>query len=214
MKTLSVILIVAGGLLCSSISRANVTSVIYASDGDGAISCPTNSWSGNTDDLSLNIDNGQPVDQYWGPGHIVGTIDTSSKTDPSLVLTSDINNDTGFTWTGYQVNVYMDNPFLLSAASVTSPTDWTLLPSSQLTAFSVTSPHGSYEAQLLFSGGTPVANGGDLNFGYTVSFSGATSYSFTQEMIPVPEPGTIGFAVAGMLLLGGFLMTKRHRKHS
>ena len=89
------------------------------------------------------------------------------------------------------VNVYMNTTFTISGGGVSSPSNW-------MTA--TTQPSliegGQYEGQLFFSAGTPVAVGSQLDFAYTISFSGAMSYSFTQEMIPVPEPGTLDFLAA------------------
>lgn len=211
MKRLSIILIVVGGLMYCSIGKANIIYVNYADDGDGAVVCTPYSWSGSASSWTCPI-NG---DQFWGPGHVVGTIQTSSDTDPNLTLTSAINNDTSSAWTAYDVNVYMNNPFTLSAASVTLPAGWTLT-YFQSPAVPVASPPApeSYEAQMVFTSGTPVAVNGELDFGYTITFTGSTDYSFTQEMIPVPEPGTLGFLAAGALLSGGFLAARRRNRHS
>jgi hypothetical protein len=205
MKRFVLISIVLGGLTCFG-AKANITDVTYASDGDGAIVCPVYTWSGSATEYDAPIYG----DQYWGPAHVEGCITTDTTEDPTLILGSAIDNDTSFAWTAYQVNVYMNNNFTLSAANVTLPADWTLA-SIQLTAVPVVSPHGSYEAQLVFTSGTPVAVGDELDFSYKISFSGSTSYSFTQEMIPVPEPGTIGFLAAGALLLAGFGTARQRR---
>ena len=134
--------------------------------------------------------------------------------DPTLKLISAIDNDTSFTWTAYHVNVYMNNSFTLSAATASFPGaipgDWTATITQQATPIG----GGQYEGQLDFTGGTPVAVGDELDFSYKLAFTGATSYSFTQEMIPVPEPGTIGFLAAGALLLGGFRVVRQRRNHS
>lgn len=196
-------MIVAGSLVYCSVGKADITGVTYADDGDGAIVCPVYTWNGSVDELSAPIYG----DQYWGPAHVVGTITTDTAGDPNLILGSAIDNDTSFAWTAYQVNVYMNNTFTLSATSVTLPSDWTV--ASVLQPVPVVSPHGSYEAQLLFTSGTPVAIGDELDFGYKISFSGATSYNFTQEMTAVPEPGMLGFLAAGALSLGGFLAARR-----
>ncbi|MGB7767480.1 MAG: PEP-CTERM sorting domain-containing protein [Verrucomicrobiia bacterium] len=209
MKKLFFVLMVAGGLMYCSIGRADITSVSCQDDGDGVISCGPYMWSGSI--TSVTMDGTQhTVPGQTAAGHILGDITTDSTTDPTLTLDSAINNDTGYAWTAYDVNVYMDNPFSLSSASVTLPPDWTLA-SIQPTAVPVVSPHGSYEASMVFASGTPVAIGDDLDFGYTISFTGSTDYSFTQEMIPVPEPGTIGFLAAGVLLLGGLVVVRQRR---
>jgi hypothetical protein len=42
-------------------------------------------------------------------------IDTDTPLDPNLTLSSSVNNDTGFAWNGYQVNVVMSVPFSFTA---------------------------------------------------------------------------------------------------
>ena len=205
MKRLIFTLVVLGGMMCCTAGKANITSATFQSDNDGAIiNCPVYTWSGNVSDLSVPISG----EQRWEPAHVVGTIDTTDATgDPTLTLSSSINNDTTFAWTAYIVNVYMNTTFVLSGAGVTVPGDW---------ATAVTQPNwngSQYEGQLYFTAGTPVTPGGNLDFAYTISFSGATSYSFTQEMIPVPEPGTVGFLAAGGLLLGGLATIRLRRNH-
>lgn len=207
MKRLSLILVVVGGLLYCSTSKANITNVVFQSDGDGAIiDCPVYTWSGDVSSLSVPIKG----DQLWGPAHVSGIIDTTGPIgDPSLTISSAIVNDTAFTWTAYQVNVYMNNSFTLSGQAVTLPPDWGAT-IAQAPAWNGT----QYEGQLLFTAGTPVMVGDELDFGYTVSFSGATSFVFTQEMIPIPEPGTFGFLAVGALLLGATLTAGRRKTHS
>ncbi len=208
MKKLVFISFVLGGLIYSPIGKASLIYVNYADDSGGAIATTPYTWSGDASSWTCPI----VGDQYWGPGDVVGTINTDNTTDPSLTLNSSINNDTSFTWTGYDVNVYMDNPFTLSAANATLPLSWTLA-SIQPTAVPVVSPHGSYEAQMAFTGGTAIGYNGELDFGYTISFTGSTDYSFTQEMIPVPEPGTFGFVVVA-LFSGLFLAARRRSRRS
>lgn len=205
MKTIPLVLAIGGGLLFSGASRANMTSISIGSDGDNAIVCPIYTWSGSAVEVSATLSG----DQYWQPGHIVGSIQTdSAASDPTLALGNSINNDTTFAWSAYVVNVYMNTTFTISGAGVSVPGDWS-------TATAQPIWNGTqYEGQVLFSAGTPVAIGSQLDFAYTISFGGATSYSFTQEMIPVPEPGIYGFIVTGALMLGGILTGCRRIRHS
>ncbi|MGA3163341.1 MAG: PEP-CTERM sorting domain-containing protein [Verrucomicrobiota bacterium] len=207
MKRLSVILIVAGSLMYCSVGKADITSVQFQDDGNGAITFPLYTWSGTASDLSLSL-NG--VENRGGAARILGTITTDTTTDPTLTLSRAIDNDTDFAWTAYYVNIYMDVNFTLSNVNVTLPADWTVASAQQ--PVPVVSPYGSYEAQVEFSSGTPVAIGDELDFGYTISFIGPMS--FTEEMIPVPEPGTFGFLAAGALSLGGFLAARRRNRLS
>ena len=96
-------LVVLGGLMCCTVGKANITSASFQSDNDGAIiNCPVYTWSGNVSDLSVPLSG----EQCWEPAHVVGTINTTDATgDPTLTLSSTINNDTTFAWNAYIVNV-------------------------------------------------------------------------------------------------------------
>lgn len=116
-----------------------------------------------------------------------------------------MDNDTGFAWTGYHVNVIMSNPFTIvsGSPSVTSSLgDWfvvnTLGPTLQVGGLY----NGQYEATINLSEGTALAPGAELDFSYAIHFSGSTHYSFTQEMIPttVPEPSSLSLLLGGLLL--------------
>jgi len=198
-----------------SIGRANITNVFCQDDGDGAVTCGPYTWTGNPI-VGVTMDGTQYSVPGQTAGHILGTIETDGSDDPSLTLNSDINNDTSFAWTAYDVNVYMDTTFTLSAVDVTVPPDWTA--TIIQSPVYVGSPHGAYEGKIEYDigvGGAPVAIGDDLDFGYTISgFSGNTLYSFTQEMIPVPEPTAFGFLAAGALLLGGLMAVRQRRNRA
>jgi hypothetical protein len=206
MKQVSLLTVALGGVLCCTVSRANITSINYADDGDGAINCTPYTWTGSQASWTCPV-NG---DQFWGPGQVVGTITTDSATDPKLTLDDQIVNDSGFSWTSYDVNVYLSQSFTLSAVDVTLPPDWTVSSFAQPTL--VNSPLGAYEAQMVFSSGTPVQVGQELDFNYSISFTGATSYSFTEEVIPVPEPAIFALVPVGALLWGGFVAGLRRKR--
>jgi hypothetical protein len=65
---------------------------------------------------------------------------------------------------------------------------------------------------MVFSSGTPVQVGQELDFNYSISFTGATSYSFTEEVIPVPEPAIFALVPVGALLWGGFVAGLRRKR--
>jgi hypothetical protein len=200
MEKRAIILIVLAGLMCCSISNATITNVVVASDGDGAIVCLAS--FDTVDSLSIT------GKQCWAPGHMLGDIYTTDAEDPTLKISNSIDNDTTNmpTWTDYHINVFMSSTFTITNAAVTSPNDWTV---------SVTQPvstNGSYMGTIDYYAGTAVPLGDTLDFGYWLKFSGAAQYSYTQEMIPTPEPGTLGLVTISGLLLGGFALARRRRR--
>jgi hypothetical protein len=199
---------------CST-TNANITGTSWCNDGDGAINC---TQQGAFDGSSLYM----AGEQSSGPGHMTGTIQTDTTSDPTLGLYSSVNNDTSFAWTSYVVNVYMAVPFsIVGTPGVDNVpnSDWTVSYSTPGTAPylpSVEFPTEPYEATIDFTSGTPVAIGGELDFNYAIHFSSSTDYAFTQEMIPagevtsVPEPSGLGLASG--LLFGGIQLVKRLRR--
>jgi hypothetical protein len=194
MRIRSIILLAAAISLSSLTSDASVIGASYGDDGDGAIVCPVYSV-GATDTLYVY------GDQYWGPGHVLGTIDTDSPEDPTITLDNSLDNDTAFTWTAFRVNVQLNHVFsiLTSPYPVAyTPADWTASIISQ----PVNIGGGIYQGTIDFYSGTPVGIGDTLEFRYKINFSGLTTYEFCQEFIPIPEPGTFSLVLGGALLLG------------
>ena len=169
-----------------------------SSDGAVSVSTQGSGYNSGTDTLSLT------GKQNWG-GTLSGTIVTSSPTDPILFEGSQINNDTTFAWQSYRVNVYMANTFTLGGEMLSAPPGWTLQSAQSTPTLVASGPFtGQYEASMVFSGATPLAMGGEIEFFYNVTFTGSTSgqNSFSQEMIPqaaVPEAspywGVVGLAM-------------------
>lgn len=190
MRTLSFVCLAVVSSLIPLASNASVTNVTYHADGDGAITCPVYTWPGGTTIQIMG-------DQFWGPGDIVGQIQPDGMVDPTLTLANNINNDTGFAWTGYLVDISMNTSFTIGGPpTVTVPADWTIA--------SVMQPGapvgGVYTGHIVLESGTPVAPGGQLDFSYSVTFSGPVS--FTETLTPVPEPGMLSLAFCGLLLAG------------
>jgi len=217
MKMRGILLAVLTTIFFSATSRASITGAWWWDDGDGALVCSATNYNANTGVLSMS------GDQYWGPGHMNGWVSTSDPQDPRLTLGSAILNDTNFPWGDYHVNVYMlSNTFTIVnsgsfAPSVDNPpfSDWSVSsvvePSSEL----VSGPYaGYYEGTVNLLGGTPVGIGGELDFNYTIQFSGASHFAFTQEVIPstvVPEPGTLALVALSGLLLGWGTLARRRQ---
>ena len=201
MKKLGIIVVVLASLACCSISNATITDFTYATDGDGALTNCYYTWD------STNVVLAMYGDQEWSPGHMLGTIYTDSADDPKLTSRVTLDNDTTFAWTDYHVNVFMNSSFTLSNAVVYTPVNWTATISQQ------PAWNGSaYEGRIDYYAGTPVAIGDTLDFSYVMIFSGATQFNFTQELIPTPEPGTLGLVTISGLLLGGFALARRRRR--
>jgi hypothetical protein len=67
-----------------------------------------------------------------------------------------------------------------------------------------------YTGEITLSpGAAPIDIGQTLSFAYSVTFGDTTSFSFSQELnpIPVPEPGALG-----LLAGGGFLLALARRR--
>jgi hypothetical protein len=188
-------------------ANASITGCNVANDGDGAINC-TQTWAwSNADDAWVMAITG---DQFSAPGVMVGTITTNSPSDPTLIVTNAIDNDTSFAWTAFEADVAMSSTFSLSSEAVTAPAGWSV--SSATAPMLDTNPldpdYNMYVGRIYMTGTPSIPYGGELDFQFTMGFTGFPSYNFRETLTPVPEP-----ASAGVLALGGIgLMARRHRK--
>lgn len=171
-------------LAAASSAPAGITDAWCMDDGDGAIDCVA-TFDFQSYEMSI------VGDQFSSPGHMLGEFTTDTAEDPTVMMWNSIDNDTGFVWTGFQVNLKMDNLFTLSDALVYTPNDWTaaLIQPTQVGA--------DWIGSVVYSAGTPVAPTETLEFSYKMSFDGALSYQFCQEMMPVPEPTTLALLLIG-----------------
>lgn len=193
MKTTCLALFASVALLTLPAQSA-ITDVTYQADGDGGVVCPSYQWPGG-DSVSVY------GDQYCQPGHILFNVSTDTEQDPTLALLNAIDNDTGFAWTGYEVDIWMNKTFSISGPTVLLPPSWSVSSVDQPvlgTAYQdgVAIPN-VYIGKLFFSGSSPIAVGGTLEFAFSISFSG--SASFTEQLVPVPEP-SLGFLGIGAIL--------------
>jgi hypothetical protein len=199
MKKRSFILALLLGVGLSSITNAALTNIIW--DGySGNMTCYP-SWvkDGLGNYTGVNISGVQ-----GGVAGIGMNLFTSDPLDPNFSQTIDVQNTSGFAWTGYLVDVSMNNTFSISNALVNIPAGW---------GVSVTQPGapvaGIYTGHIVFTGGPSVLNGDHFNFSYDVGFAGGPNISFNQVLTPVPEPGTLSLLAISGLLAGGLRASRR-----
>ena len=93
MKRQSAILVILAILFCCSTSRANITNVNYASDGDGVFACSPWSIDTNATELALPLiygDYGLNSPPVGTPGHLILNVLTDSADDPNLTVANSI----------------------------------------------------------------------------------------------------------------------------
>jgi hypothetical protein len=209
MRWLSTIAIAVALLAWSSLSCANIIDLYGAGDGDYALSCVvTPSWTGTSGALDMV---GDIYVELGEAAHMVGTIDTDTPEDPTITYGNAIDNETAFAWTKFYVNYTLDSRtsitgglLALGVPAVDYPADWSGAITQQLAyvgnvtigAYS----YKEYKGTITYTAGTPVVPGDELDFTYKLQgLSGGTHYIYTQEMVPIPEPGTLALVLSGLL---------------
>jgi hypothetical protein len=205
------LLVVLALVVFASIGKADIATWYCADDGDGVITCPREnvSWLDlGQGEYEMGFDG---VHNDWDYGHMVGWFDLGADGDPAIKVINSIDNDTGWDWTDYHVNISMSIPFdILTGAfngpKVTLPNDW---PTNLINVVQPTLVGSQYVGSVDYYAGTPVPDGQTLEFSYKISFVGEPlgHYTYVQEMIPTPEPGTFVLVACG--LLGLFVMRRR-----
>jgi hypothetical protein len=189
--------IMAALLASAGLSRANIISNTIAAEGGGCITCSVYGFLTNgPGSFQLSIDG---VHCQWDTGHILGDIITDTETDPTLALLNSIDNDTGITWNDYHVEVTMSKSFALTNVGVGNA-GWT---------FTVTAPAPvgtNWVGAIDYTAGTPVPDGGTLDFDYAMVFIGGASFQEALTPSTIPEPGTFALMVCG---LTGLLAMRR-----
>jgi len=196
-KQLSISLSIAAGANCCALANANITGASW-DYGTGSIWCDDVYDSASPDLLTI-------YGTQTGPtGGMSGWVTTDSPGDPSLTLAHSINNDSGQNWTAYVVDVFMGVDFSFSGYTASNPAGW----AGQVAIAPQQVSPNQWMGELVYSenGGPPVnSTSGDpnnvLDFSYTVTFSGSTLYTITEQVTAVPEPGSPSLFVAGGCLL-------------
>lgn len=193
--------VTAAVLMCCSVSRADITNTTLQAYSDGVMTCNFSGLSQIAPQSFQQSVNG--VQSAFATGEMWGNILTDTPNDPSLTLLHSINNDTGLTWTDYHLEITLSETFAIS--NVTVDNGWT----SVVTA--PTQVGSDWIGYIDYYSGTPILNGGTLNFGYTMTFTG--SVSFTEDLTPstsVPEPTT---ATCFLLGLGALVCSWRFKQN-
>jgi hypothetical protein len=192
--------IVCALLACASISNAGLIgySVDFGIQGENVAWDPP----GISDNYELDL----TATQKLSPGNFSGAFTTGSPDDPSLLFDNDLNNNTGTTWTAYEVQLSMDHLFSVVPASVlvVTPGGWTS------TISPVVQVGNLWKVTIDYYAGTPVNSGNpgdEFEYMYKISFLGTSDQiHYNQVLTPTPEPCALVLLVCGVL---GLLAVRR-----
>jgi hypothetical protein len=190
-----------------SVAKADLTGATYwnTTYADLYNCVMTTNVSGYNATLTLD------TQQTGTSGLMRGTFTANSVEDPRATKIYYIDNNTGFSWQGYEVTVSMDRAFSISNAAVSLPASWAVYSVTQptLNVSGALFPGTQYDGQVVYwyNGGSvlPSGPGNELDFQYDVGFSGSTVYNFADHLRPleaIPEPAALGFGLLGALTFG------------
>jgi len=133
---------------------------------------------------------------HEGPVYAMGndwvTISGVTDSDPVFRINEDVTNDTGFTWTGYELT--------LPAGGLDTFVNDAYTTSDKFSAVSISN------YKITFSSGS-VADGSDVTFQFKINVPTTGNFNFDLTQTPIPEPATMG-----LLLIGGAGMLFIHRR--
>ena len=197
MRSLIIVFGVVGVTLAwGSLGRASILSVSAISD-NSALALTDSGDCSQPNFAVLTIASTQSA----ANAGLQATLITDTPSDPTLEMLNSLDNDTGVVLTGYGVGLSMPISFTISNPTVT-PTDWAT--TVQQPTYDPT--QNDWTGYVGYQAGTPVEIGGELDFGYTISFAGSTYYQVTENWSRQPQPGArarhVG-AFVGWALCGG-----------
>ena len=124
---------------------------------------------------------------FGGPEALALDVSGETDEDPILNIVKEINNDSGFTWVGFELTL----PDGGSNTFTGTPT---------CDAFTLTS-QTSYEVVFGTPSPLPHSQTMVLDFDVLIPSTGPFSFTLTQTPVPIPEPSTLVLLIIGSLWL-------------